>query len=95
MSLWSLSLVQAGRCTFADALWLIWGGITDGYTHPRGDAEWARCHAVRAATDLQGVLGDDLEERRVCDAWVYEITGERPLTPGQGPQLPSERERGT
>jgi hypothetical protein len=76
--LWSTALKQAGRWTLAEALWNIWGGITDEFTHPRGDAAEGLRLSRECAAALEAVLGDEPGERRYSDDWVKRICGSVP-----------------
>lgn len=73
--LWRLALSNASRWVFADGLWNIWGGITDEFTHPQGDAAEGVRLASASAADLRDALGDDQRERRYCDEWTRRICG--------------------
>lgn len=75
MDMWSAAFAQVGDWVFAEALWNIWGGITDEFTHPRGDtAEGLRLSSESAAA-LRAVLGNEAGERRYCEDWVKRICG--------------------
>lgn len=71
--LWSLGLSN-GELDFGGGLWNVWGGITDEFTHPRGDASLGRELAVEAAHELREVVGDSERERSFCDRWIDRLS---------------------
>lgn len=75
MDLWRTTFAQANRWIFAEGLWNIWGGITDDFTHPRGDPVEGCRVAVEAAKGLQDALNDESRERKYCDEWAERICG--------------------
>jgi len=75
MNLWETSIAQVDRWVFAHGLWVIWGGITDHFTHPNGDAAEGRRVSTVAAAELQAALGEESRERQYCDEWVKRICG--------------------
>ncbi|HEY2354941.1 MAG TPA: hypothetical protein VGH79_08615 [Gaiellaceae bacterium] len=73
--LWETAFAQVPSSVFAHGLWVIWGGITDHFTHPKGDAAEGCRLATLATSELQRALGEEGRERTYCDEWVERISG--------------------
>ena len=77
MELWRIGFTDQGTNSLSGALWHIWGGITDEWTHPRGDETRGAAMARQSAAELLEALGDDERERTYCDRWYTRITGQQ------------------
>ena len=66
----------AGDWRLLGCLWVIWGAITDNWTHPQATSEDRRRATIEAkdsARELIAALGDDETEDEYCKAWIERL----------------------